>query len=166
MRAGEGAKIIHGTPVDDLAEPWEFRRIPNLFEIVSYDYWARNYGYRMPVAAEKRMERYLSDPAGRAHALAVIEQKARASHTNTEEWDRLPEWQKLELSQAVDMVAERFIEARRRKWQDQDDAGRRLHRTMGIASLGGATLDNEENYLIKKLFTAAGAIQIENQARI
>ncbi|KAA9394840.1 dehydrogenase [Kocuria coralli] len=79
---------------------------------------------------------------------------------------RATEWQKLDLSQAVDMVAERFIESRRRKWQDQDDAGRRLHRTMGIASLGGATLDNEENYLIKKLFTAAGAIQIENQARI
>ena len=46
------------------------------------------------------------------------------------------------------------------------DRGRSLRRTMGIASLGGATLDNEENYLIKKLFTAAGAIQIENQARI
>ena len=44
--------------------------------------------------------------------------------------------------------------------------GRPLRRTMGIAALGGATLDNEENYLIKKLFTAAGAIQIENQARI
>jgi len=43
---------------------------------------------------------------------------------------------------------------------------RRTRRTMGFASLGGATLDNEENYLIKKLFTALGAIQIENQARI
>ena len=47
-----------------------------------------------------------------------------------------------------------------------DDEGRLLRRTTGVASLGGATLDNEENYLIKKLFTAAGAIQIENQARI
>jgi len=44
--------------------------------------------------------------------------------------------------------------------------GQRVNRTMGIASLGGATLDNEENYLIKKLFTALGALQIENQARI
>ena len=49
---------------------------------------------------------------------------------------------------------------------ERDADGRPLRRTMGIASLGGATLDNEENYLIKKLFTAAGAIQIENQARI
>ncbi len=51
-------------------------------------------------------------------------------------------------------------------WQETDEHGRRLRRTMGIASLGGATLDNEENYLIKKLFTALGAVQIENQARI
>ena len=58
------------------------------------------------------------------------------------------------------------IEARRNHWQDTDDEGRFLRRTMGIAALGGATLDNEENYLIKKLFTAMGAIQIENQARI
>jgi formate dehydrogenase major subunit len=41
-----------------------------------------------------------------------------------------------------------------------------VSRTLGIAGLGGATLDNEENYLIKKLFTAMGALQIENQARI
>ena len=44
--------------------------------------------------------------------------------------------------------------------------GRPLNRTLGFASLGGATLDNEENYLLKKLFTALGAIQVENQARI
>ena len=58
------------------------------------------------------------------------------------------------------------IENRRRFWQDVDDEGRPLRRATGFAHLGGATLDNEENYLIKKLFTALGAIQIENQARI
>jgi len=76
------------------------------------------------------------------------------------------EWQSLDRETAIDMVADRFIESRRRTWQQRDDKGRLLRRTLGIASLGGATLDNEENYLIKKLFTAAGAIQIENQARI
>ncbi len=76
------------------------------------------------------------------------------------------EWETLELDQAIDMVADRFLEARRNGWQDTDEQGRAVRRTMGIASLGGATLDNEENYLIKKLFTAAGAIQVENQARI
>ena len=76
------------------------------------------------------------------------------------------DWQHLDPETAIDMVADRFIESRRRTWQQRDDKGRLLGRTMGIAALGGATLDNEENYLIKKLFTAAGAIQIENQARI
>jgi formate dehydrogenase major subunit len=64
------------------------------------------------------------------------------------------------------MVADRVIATRAKTWQDADEQGRPLRRTMGIASLGGATLDNEENYLMKKLYTALGAIQIENQARI
>ena len=75
-------------------------------------------------------------------------------------------WQDLPLDQAMDMIADRVIATRRSSWQDADDQGRPLRRTMGIASLGGATLDNEENYLMKKLYTALGAIQIENQARI
>ncbi|PWU43608.1 dehydrogenase [Micromonospora globispora] len=76
------------------------------------------------------------------------------------------EWEDLNLDTAMDMIADRVLAARDETWEDVDDAGRPLHRTMGIASLGGATLDNEENYLIKKLFTAMGALQIENQARI
>ena len=58
------------------------------------------------------------------------------------------------------MIADRVIDTRARTW----DAEHR--RTLGFAHLGGATLDNEENYLIKKGFTALGAVQIENQARI
>jgi formate dehydrogenase major subunit len=75
------------------------------------------------------------------------------------------EWERLGLDEAMDMIADRVIAARHEGWQWEED-GVRVRRTMGIASLGGATLDNEENYLIKKLFTALGAIQIENQARI
>ncbi|KQV64251.1 dehydrogenase [Nocardioides sp. Root122] len=76
------------------------------------------------------------------------------------------EWEELDLHTAMDMVADRVVRTRRDSWQDFDEHDRKVRRTMGIASLGGATLDNEENYLIKKLFTAMGAIQIENQARI
>ena len=65
----------------------------------------------------------------------------------------------------MDMVADRVIATRRATWQAEHE-GLRVNRTLGIASLGGATLDNEENYLIKKLFTAIGALQVENQARI
>jgi formate dehydrogenase major subunit len=75
------------------------------------------------------------------------------------------EWEDLDLDTAMDMIADRVIEARRQGWQWEVN-GARTRRTLGFASLGGATLDNEENYLIKKLFTALGAIQIENQARI
>ena len=75
-------------------------------------------------------------------------------------------WETLPLEQAMDMVAARVQQARDATWEETEPEGRPVRRTMGIAHLGGATLDNEENYLIKKLFTAMGAIQIENQARI
>jgi formate dehydrogenase major subunit len=77
------------------------------------------------------------------------------------------EWEELELDEAMDMIADRIIATRDLTWEDKGPDGvTKYHRTRGFASLGGATLDNEENYLIKKLFTALGAIQIENQARI
>jgi formate dehydrogenase major subunit len=76
-------------------------------------------------------------------------------------------WETMPLDQAMDMVAERVKKTRDENWEDKRaEDGAPLHRTLGFAHLGGATLDNEENYLIKKLFTALGAIQIENQARI
>ncbi|MGI8760253.1 MAG: formate dehydrogenase [Jatrophihabitantaceae bacterium] len=75
------------------------------------------------------------------------------------------EWERLELHTALDMVADRVIATRRDTWEWEAD-GKRTRRTLGIASLGGATLDNEENYLIKKLFTALGVVQVENQARV
>jgi formate dehydrogenase major subunit len=76
------------------------------------------------------------------------------------------EWEPLDLETATDMIADRIVDSRARTWEDKDENGQFVRRTLGIAGLGGATLDNEENYLIKKLFTAMGAIQIENQARI
>ena len=76
------------------------------------------------------------------------------------------DWEDLDLDTAMDMIADRVVDTRSRTWQDTDDEGRVLNRTLGIAHLGGATLDNEENYLLKKLYTAIGAVQVENQARI
>jgi formate dehydrogenase major subunit len=78
-------------------------------------------------------------------------------------------WEDLPLDTAMHMIADRVIATRRATWEDDIDGENgpvRVRRTMGIGSLGGATLDNEENYLMKKLYTALGAIQIENQARI
>lgn len=74
-------------------------------------------------------------------------------------------WERLPLETAMRMVADRVAASREETWQE-GDGDRPLRRTMGIAHLGGATLDDEENYLIKKLFTALGIVQVENQARI
>jgi formate dehydrogenase major subunit len=76
------------------------------------------------------------------------------------------EWEELPLEQAMDMIVDRFLDTRARTWQETDAEGDTTKRTLAIANLGGATLDNEENYLIKKLMTSLGVVQVENQARI
>jgi formate dehydrogenase major subunit len=76
------------------------------------------------------------------------------------------EWEELGLAQAMDMIADRIIKTRRETWEDTDADGRSLRRSLGVVNLGGATLDNEENYTIKKLMSALGFVQVENQARI
>jgi formate dehydrogenase major subunit len=79
---------------------------------------------------------------------------------------RSSEWENLELETAMDMVADRVWEAREKSFIEERD-GQALMQTTAIAHLGGATLDNEENYLIKKLFAAGlGMVCISNQARI
>jgi len=75
-------------------------------------------------------------------------------------------WEQIPLEQAMDMVAERIKKTRDENWEQTTADGQEVRRTMSMAHLGGATLDNEENYLIKKLFTSLGIVQIENQARI
>jgi formate dehydrogenase major subunit len=76
------------------------------------------------------------------------------------------EWEDLGLEAAMDMVADRVWESRERTFLEEKD-GDVVMQTTAIAHLGGATLDNEENYLIKKLFTAGlGMVCVSNQARI
>jgi len=100
---------------------------------------------------------------------SATHQLVTSSHRQTRVRYRRPhgtEWEDLDLGTAMEMIADRVLETRRRTWQDTDEKGTVLRRTLGFASLGGATLDNEENYLMKKLYTALGAVEIENQARI
>ena len=75
-------------------------------------------------------------------------------------------WEAIPLTQAMEMVAQRVRRTRDEHWQATSAAGQEVNRTLAMAHLGGATLDNEENYLIKKLFSSLGIVQIENQARI
>jgi formate dehydrogenase major subunit len=100
---------------------------------------------------------------------AATFQLVTGSHRVTQVLYRRPYgtgWETIPLERAMDMVAERVKKTRDANWEEQDKDGQALNRTMAIAHLGGATLDNEENYLIKKLFTSLGIVQIENQARI
>jgi len=75
-------------------------------------------------------------------------------------------WEELSLEDAMEMIADRIVDTRAATWQDETEDGNPANRTMAIGNLGGATLDNEENYLIKKLMTGLGIVQVENQARI
>ncbi len=100
---------------------------------------------------------------------AATFQLVTGSHRVDEVLYRRPhatEWETIPLDVAMDMVAERVAKTREETWEHAGPEGNVVNRTLGIAHLGGATLDNEENYVIKKLFTALGAVQIENQARI
>ena len=76
-------------------------------------------------------------------------------------------WEELELETAMDMIADRLWDSRNRTFRETTEDGETLMQTTAVAHLGGATLDNEENYLIRKLFTIGlGMVCISNQARI
>ncbi len=76
------------------------------------------------------------------------------------------EWEVIPLDQAMEMIAQRIKKARDENWETKNEKGEYVNRTLSMAHLGGATLDNEENYLLKKLWCSLGVLQIENQARI
>ncbi len=76
------------------------------------------------------------------------------------------QWEELSLDDAMEMIAQRILETRDVTWEYETPDGKPANRTTAIAHLGGATLDNEENYLMKKLYTALGVVCVENQARI
>jgi formate dehydrogenase major subunit len=75
-------------------------------------------------------------------------------------------WEERPLDWAMERIAQLVKEARDSTFEEKDEQGRTVNRTMSMAHLGGATLDNEENYLIKKLFAGLGMVWVENQARI
>jgi formate dehydrogenase major subunit len=75
-------------------------------------------------------------------------------------------WEDLSLDEAMDMIADRVKKTRDETFEETDEEGRKLNRSLAVASIGGATIDNEENYLITKLFHSMGFVRITNQARI
>ena len=76
VRTADGWRIRRNLLPSQLHdETAEFRRVPNLFEIVSYNYWSKNYGYEMPDEQRRWMETYLADPDGHAHLLDVARRR-------------------------------------------------------------------------------------------
>jgi formate dehydrogenase major subunit len=75
-------------------------------------------------------------------------------------------WEEKPLDWAMERIAQLVKQTRDETFEERDEQGRTVNRTLAMAHLGGATLDNEENYLIKKLFAGLGMVWIENQARI
>jgi formate dehydrogenase major subunit len=94
------------------------------------------------------------------HAGPLREYRAKYRRPYAAEWEELP------LDRAMEMIVDRFVATRDATWEAETPDGNPARRTMAIANLGGATLDNEENYLMKKLLSALGVVQVENQARI
>ena len=130
--------IVRGLPLSEYDHTVPaFRRIPNLFEIVSYDYWHANYGFEMDAETRQRMDNYLSDPVGREHVLKIVRTKRKAAH--------LPETSEEEL---VDQAAGFFAGG-----HDVIVAGRHFERgaqdDSQLASSG--TLSAEEHLLFMQL---------------
>jgi formate dehydrogenase major subunit len=76
-------------------------------------------------------------------------------------------WEERSLEWAMERIARLVKQTRDASYEETTDQGVPVNRTLAIGHLGGATLDNEENYLIKKLWTAGlGIVAVENQARI
>jgi galactose-1-phosphate uridylyltransferase len=111
---GGGWRTLPALPAEALDETVaEFRRIPNLFEILSFDYWRKNYGYEMPDAAAARQAAYLATDAGREHVARVVTQKLRASGDPDTTWESLGDAERDELARGFFAGGHDVVVARR-----------------------------------------------------
>lgn len=114
IRSGDGfttLRYLHAEALFDTVA--EFRRIPNLFEIVSFDYWRKNFGYRLPDAIERHKRSYLASVAGRQHVLRISEQRMKAAGLDESAWDRMSSDEQLQFANAFFGGGHEVIVARR-----------------------------------------------------
>ncbi|VEG28384.1 DUF4921 family protein [Actinomyces howellii] len=130
---GGGFERIDAVSATDLfSTVAEFRRVPNLFEILSYEYWHANHGYEIPDAARERMEAYIADPVGAAHVERVARTKLRASGQDPAGWDSMDEALRRRYLAAFFAGGHDVIIARRHFTDDAID-------TSGLAGSGTLT---------------------------
>jgi galactose-1-phosphate uridylyltransferase len=114
IRTGNGfatLRHLHAEALFDTVA--EFRRVPNLFEIVSFDYWQKNFDYRVPDAIAAHQRDYLASEAGRHHVLQVVEQRLKASGLDEAARNRLSQEEKLQMASAFFGGGHEVIVARR-----------------------------------------------------
>lgn len=114
MRTGNGWETLKTLPPERLFDTAaEFRRVPNLFEIVSWDYWRQNFGYALPEPLRARRDAYLASPLGRRHVLDVITSRLRLSGLDEAVLAGMPEEEKLACANAFFGGGHELIIARR-----------------------------------------------------
>jgi galactose-1-phosphate uridylyltransferase len=138
VKSGDKYTTLRHLLVDALFDTVaEFRRVPNLFEIVSFNYWQKNFGYRLPDAIEQHKRSYLASVAGRQHVLRLSEQRLKAAGFDESAWDRMSLDERLQFANAFFGGGHELIVGRRHFV----DGATRDHQ---LASSG--TLTPEEHY--------------------
>ena len=160
VRHPDGAwEARYRTSADELhASVAEFRRIPNLFEILSFDYWHANYGYVLPPAVAERKYAYLDSPAGRAHVLAVVRAKLRAGGRTDEQIDALGEEGQLNAASGFFGGGHDVIVARRHFIDGATD-------NTQLASSGTLSPDEHHQFIAYSAESAKGLLELNRYAR-
>ena len=142
IRRADGAwERLDALPASELADTVaEFRRVPNLFEILSYDYWHANHGFEIPDVARERMEAYLAEPAGREHVMGILRTKLRASGAPAHQWETMGEADRMRMTLGFFASGHDLIVGRR---HFTDDA----HDTSGLAGSGTLTPEEHRAYM-------------------
>ncbi|MGB8021850.1 MAG: DUF4921 family protein [Candidatus Nanopelagicales bacterium] len=112
--AREPWRILRHVPAEQLDDTVaEYRRVPNLFEILTYDYWHANHGYEIPAQVDARAHEYVRTPAGREHVLAIMRTRLQAAGATPEQVADEPEARLLERSLSLFASTHDVVIARR-----------------------------------------------------
>jgi galactose-1-phosphate uridylyltransferase len=159
IRAGAGWAQLDRLPVERLFDTVaEFRVVPNLFEILSYDYWHANYGYQLPPEVAEQRRAYLSTPAGREHVATVQAAKLKASGRSQVQIDALGQDQILAQATSFFGSGHDVIIARRHWIDGAED-------TSELASAGTLTRDEHAQYIRLSVDTLRRLYEANRYAR-
>ena len=159
VRDGDQWRMIEHVPADNLFDTVaEFRVVPNLFEIVSYDFWHENYGYELPPQAVEYKRAYLSTPQGRRHVMALQAAKLRQAGKSAEEIAGMDEQKFLCCANAFFGGGHDVVVARRH-WVDGAQT------TADVASSGSLTPDEHEQYIRLTLHAMVNLYEVNRYTR-